>query len=87
MFHELSAATADKVVLPGVLGPRTLRRTVKYASGPSPCDDPVALPSLRSRDNNSSNMRAGQIPFGHLANSGDLTRDFSRLFYLQPIDI
>ena len=41
MFHELSAATADKVVLPDVLGPRTLRRTVKYASGPSPCDDPA----------------------------------------------
>ncbi|MDH3555139.1 MAG: hypothetical protein WBF55_18525 [Syntrophobacteria bacterium] len=41
------------VVLPGVLGPHTLRRTFKYASGPSPCDCPVAHPSPRPRYGNS----------------------------------
>mgnify|MGYP001817688168 CR=1 FL=1 len=29
MFHELLAATTDMAVLPGVLGCRTLRRTVQ----------------------------------------------------------
>ncbi len=36
IFHEWPAATADMTVLPGVLGCRTLRRTVQYASGPIP---------------------------------------------------
>jgi hypothetical protein len=39
--------------LPGVLGPRTLRRTVKYASGPSTCRCQVASPFSRSRNANS----------------------------------
>ncbi len=29
IFHESSAATADMVALPGVLGYRTLRRTIQ----------------------------------------------------------
>jgi len=33
MFHELLAATADMAVLPGVLGCRTLRRTVQVRLG------------------------------------------------------
>ena len=33
IFHELPAATADMSVLPGVLGYRTLRRTVKVRLG------------------------------------------------------
>ena len=36
IFHEWPAATADMTALPGVLGCRTLRRTVQYASGPPP---------------------------------------------------
>ena len=57
-MHEPPAATADIAVLPGVLGSRTLRRTDKYASGPSPCGCPVARPSPRSRDGVSCIMRA-----------------------------
>ena len=53
IFHELLAATTDMAVLPGALGCRTLRRTVKYASDPTPCGCPVAQPSSRSRDGNS----------------------------------
>jgi hypothetical protein len=76
MFQESPAATVDVAVLPGVLGcsfdyaqdKLTLRRTFKYASSTSPCDDPVARPprlseqardggqarpSLQSRYNNS----------------------------------
>ncbi|MGD9035598.1 MAG: hypothetical protein PVF10_03495 [Syntrophobacterales bacterium] len=33
MFHESLAATADMDVLPGVLGCRTLRRTVQVRLG------------------------------------------------------
>ncbi|MCG6945182.1 MAG: hypothetical protein LJE87_07525 [Deltaproteobacteria bacterium] len=33
MFHELLAATTDMAVLPGVLGCRTLRRTVQVRLG------------------------------------------------------
>jgi hypothetical protein len=33
MFHESLAATADMAVLPGVLGCRTLRRTVQVRLG------------------------------------------------------
>ena len=33
-MHEPPAATADMVVLPGVLGSRTLRRKETVASGP-----------------------------------------------------
>ncbi|MDH3952290.1 MAG: hypothetical protein OEV11_14770, partial [Deltaproteobacteria bacterium] len=33
MFHESPAATADMAVLPGVLGCRTLRRTVQVRLG------------------------------------------------------
>jgi hypothetical protein len=62
MFHESLAATADMAVLPGVLGCRTLRRTVRYASDPIPryrgTSCPVARPSSRSRDTNSRNIRA-----------------------------
>ena len=58
IMHEPPAATADLAVLPGVLGSRTLRRTNKYASGPSPCGCPVARPSPRSRYGVSYIMRA-----------------------------
>jgi hypothetical protein len=34
MFHESLAATVDMAVLPGVLGCRTLRRTVQVRLGP-----------------------------------------------------
>jgi hypothetical protein len=33
IFHELLAATTDMAVLPGVLGCRTLRRTVQVRLG------------------------------------------------------
>ncbi len=33
MFHELLAATTDMAALPGVLGCRTLRRTVQVRLG------------------------------------------------------
>ncbi len=33
IFHELSTATADMGILPGVLGSRTLRRTVQVHLG------------------------------------------------------
>ena len=65
IMHEPPAATADLAVLPGVLGcsfdrlrtssPCDVRK--KYASGPSPCGDPVARPSPRSRDGVSRIMR------------------------------
>jgi hypothetical protein len=58
IMHEPPAATADMLVLPGVLASRTLRRTEKYASGPSPCGCAVARPSPRSRDGVSWIMRA-----------------------------
>ena len=35
MFHASLAATADMVVLPGVLGCRALRRTVQVNLGPT----------------------------------------------------
>ncbi len=50
-------ATADIAVLPGVLGCRSLRRTVQVRLGANPavardgCQ--VARPSARSRDSNS----------------------------------
>ena len=43
-------------VRPRVVGPFDV--LFKYASGPTPCGCPVAHPSSRSRDGNSSNMRA-----------------------------
>jgi len=62
MFHELLAATADMAVLPGVLGCRTLRRTVQVRLGSNPAVPrdgfPVVRPSSRSRDSNSRNIRA-----------------------------
>ena len=36
MFHESPAATTDMNVLPGVLGCRTLRRTVQVRLGSNP---------------------------------------------------
>jgi hypothetical protein len=36
IFHELPAATADMTVLPGLLGCRTLRRTVQVRLGIQP---------------------------------------------------
>ncbi|MEE9528165.1 MAG: hypothetical protein V3W07_10920, partial [Syntrophobacteria bacterium] len=57
IFHELLAATTDMAVLPGVLGCRSLRRTVQVRLGTNPAVPrdgcPVARPSLRSRDSNS----------------------------------
>ena len=55
-------ATADKAVLPGVLGCRTLRRTVQVRLGSNPAvagdGCPVARPSSQSRDSSSSSIRA-----------------------------
>jgi hypothetical protein len=49
IFHESLAATADMAVLPGVLGCRTLRRTVQVRLGTNPAVPrdgfPVARPS------------------------------------------
>jgi hypothetical protein len=45
--------TTDIAVLPGVLGCRLLRRTVRYASKPTRCGCQVARPSSWSRDGNS----------------------------------
>jgi len=60
-MHEPPAPTADLVVLPGVLGSRTLRRTeqVRLRSSPSVPRDgcPVARPSPRSRCGVSRIMR------------------------------
>jgi hypothetical protein len=57
MFHELLAVTVDMAVLPGVLGCRTLRRTLQVRLGTNPAvvrdGCPVASPSSRSRDSNS----------------------------------
>jgi hypothetical protein len=33
MFHDSAASTVDMIVLPGVLGPQTLRRTVQVRLG------------------------------------------------------
>jgi len=66
-YAELSTATADLAILPGVFGSRTLRRAEKYVSGPSPCGCPVARPCPRSRYGVSCVMRAkesGSIPAG-----------------------
>ena len=40
IFHEWLAATTDTAVLPGVLGPRTLRRTAQVRLG----FEPLRLP-------------------------------------------
>jgi len=53
IFHESPAVTTDIAVLPGVLGCRLLRRTVRYASKPTRCGCQVARPSSWSRDGNS----------------------------------
>jgi len=57
IFHELPAATEDMTVLAGVLGCRTLRRTVQVRLGPNPAVPrdgcPGAQPSPRSGDSNS----------------------------------
>jgi hypothetical protein len=61
-------ATEDMTVLPGVLGCRTLRRTVqvRLRSNPAvPRDCPVAHPSPRSRDVDSRNIWAcAAVPGG-----------------------
>ena len=45
IFSELPAATADMRVLPGVLGYRTLRRTVQVRLG----SNPLRLPGTRRK--------------------------------------
>ncbi|MDH3555933.1 MAG: hypothetical protein OES18_08815 [Deltaproteobacteria bacterium] len=48
-------AASDQTVLPGVLGCRTLRRTVQVRLGSNPAvsrDCPVAQPSPRPHDSN-----------------------------------
>ncbi|UCG10994.1 MAG: hypothetical protein JSU72_10495, partial [Deltaproteobacteria bacterium] len=51
IFHELSTATADMAVLPGVLGCRPLRRTVQVRLGTNtlwlPGDTPIFAVSRR----------------------------------------
>ena len=44
IFHESLAATTDMVVLPGVLGRRTLRRTVQVRLGTNPAVPRDELP-------------------------------------------
>jgi hypothetical protein len=44
IFHELLAATTDMAVLPGVLGCRTLRRTVQVRLGTNPAVPRDELP-------------------------------------------
>ncbi len=44
MFHESLAATTDMAVLPGVLGYRTLRRTVQVRLGSNPLRLPGGTP-------------------------------------------
>ncbi|MGB6382730.1 MAG: hypothetical protein WBG51_16280 [Syntrophobacteria bacterium] len=44
MFHESPAATVDTPVLPGVLGCRTLRRTVQVRLGSNPLRLPGGTP-------------------------------------------
>ena len=79
-MHEPPAATADLAVLPGVLGPRTLRRTDKYASGPSPCGCPVARPSPRSPDGVSCIMRASDPPSAYQLKGTQIYTDAHRFF-------
>ena len=49
MFHELLAATADMAVLPGVLGCRTLRRTVQVRLGSNPAVPRDEFPGTRRK--------------------------------------
>ena len=44
MYHESLAATVDMAVLPGVLGCRTLRRTVQVRLGPNTLRLPGGTP-------------------------------------------
>jgi len=44
IFHELLAATTDMAVLPGVLGCRTLRRTVQVRLGSNSLRLPGSTP-------------------------------------------
>jgi hypothetical protein len=44
IFHESLAATTDMVVLPGVLGCRSLRRTVQVRLGTNPLRLPGGTP-------------------------------------------
>ncbi len=44
IFHELLAATTDMAALPGVLGCRTLRRTVQVRLGTNPAVPRDELP-------------------------------------------
>jgi hypothetical protein len=44
MFHEWPTATVDMAVLPGVLGCRTLRRTVQVRLGSNPAVPRDELP-------------------------------------------
>ncbi len=44
MFHESPAATEDKTVLPGVLGCRTLHRTVQVRLESNPLRLPGGTP-------------------------------------------
>ncbi|MEJ2429215.1 MAG: hypothetical protein P8075_09880 [Deltaproteobacteria bacterium] len=57
MFHQWPTATTDMLVLPGVLGCRTLRRTIQVRLGFNPVVPrdgcPVAQPSPWSRNSNS----------------------------------
>ena len=46
IFHESLAATTDMAVLPGVLGCRTLRRTVQVRLGTNPLRLPGGTPIL-----------------------------------------
>ncbi|MBT8406778.1 MAG: hypothetical protein KJP05_04925, partial [Deltaproteobacteria bacterium] len=43
-FHELPAATADNSILPGVLGCRTLRRTIQVRLASTPLRLPGGTP-------------------------------------------
>ncbi len=69
MFHETVAATADMVVLTGVLGPRILRRTIQVRLGSEslrlPGGTPIlfALAALRSVTQAGSQFHDLATPF------------------------
>jgi hypothetical protein len=69
IFHESPAATTDMAVLPGVLGCRTLRRTVQVRLGSNPAVPRGELPGgpSASPERAGSRWRAGTPIFFALA--------------------
>ena len=61
MFHETVAATADMVVLPGVLGPRILRRTIQVRLGSESLRLPGGTPIFTISRHRFVNMRVHSV--------------------------